>query len=543
MKSYNGKHWSVIPSPNANAFSNELDDVACVSASACVAVGNANLDSEDATWRTLIEMWNGTTWSVAASPSPSGSKDALEGVSCAAANRCVAVGSSINSSGYFQTLAESWDGMHWTTTATIDVSTQDNTLGSVACVSASWCIAVGHYDLEGTGDNQTLAEQWNGSAWSLSTTTNPISGDDYLGDVSCTSSSRCVAIGGGIGTGLIESWNGTTWTTDTDAGPPGASPMLRSVACSTAAQCVVVGDATDKLSNLSSNFVERWDGSAWSITPSANIVGEGDTLDAVTCPAGSACVAAGQAATQGAAVLAYAAKLTSVPSPPTITALLAGDGWASVVWNGPSDTGGSPITLYTVETVRLDTGTASYTTVPSGATRAVVSGLHDNAIRGYSFQVLASTSKGNGSPTPGSFLFVPLAGPLDVTTHWDTSELPRLQQSAAYLGVTTTQLQHDAVRDARLSPRAQPAERYHATYKSGLGFGPNERHDDLANRGSALPRRDSTPVRADARRNPEVCRPTSRLPAQPRRPLATTRKTHTNVPAAYLLVRAPRPSA
>ena len=68
-----------------------LSRVSCTSVTACTAVGFAASTSG-----TLIESWDGTTWSVASSPSK-GSGSSLADVSCLPAATCTAVGAYISS--------------------------------------------------------------------------------------------------------------------------------------------------------------------------------------------------------------------------------------------------------------------------------------------------------------------------------------------------------------------------------------------------------------------------------------------------------------
>ena len=56
----------------------------------------------------------------------------------------------------------------WTIVTSPNTSTtQSNYLESVSCASATSCMAVGYY-LTG-GYDQTLVEEWTGSAWSIVT--------------------------------------------------------------------------------------------------------------------------------------------------------------------------------------------------------------------------------------------------------------------------------------------------------------------------------------------------------------------------------------
>src|SRR5438045_9623651 len=59
--------WSVVPSPNGSSSSN-LSGVAAVSANDIWAVGSSGNQMSGA--QTLIEDWNGTSWSVVTSPNP-----------------------------------------------------------------------------------------------------------------------------------------------------------------------------------------------------------------------------------------------------------------------------------------------------------------------------------------------------------------------------------------------------------------------------------------------------------------------------------------
>ena len=63
--------------------------MSCVSATACSAAGYFNPTSS--TRGTLIETWNGASWSVVPSPGR-GSHSALDGVSCVSATACSATG-------------------------------------------------------------------------------------------------------------------------------------------------------------------------------------------------------------------------------------------------------------------------------------------------------------------------------------------------------------------------------------------------------------------------------------------------------------------
>ena len=76
------------PPKPSGATSAGLEGVSCISAS-CTAVGTR---AESGT-KTLTETWNGSTWSVVASPNPSEAVfgSYLRAISCVSANPCTAV--------------------------------------------------------------------------------------------------------------------------------------------------------------------------------------------------------------------------------------------------------------------------------------------------------------------------------------------------------------------------------------------------------------------------------------------------------------------
>jgi hypothetical protein len=73
--------------------------VSCATTTSCVAVGSRDQQP-------LIEEWHGSTWTIAASPSPAGTKwDFLAGVDALNDERYVAVGRS-HTEAYVRTLLE-----------------------------------------------------------------------------------------------------------------------------------------------------------------------------------------------------------------------------------------------------------------------------------------------------------------------------------------------------------------------------------------------------------------------------------------------------
>jgi hypothetical protein len=293
VETWDGTAWSITPSPNqGTAVANELTGVSCTSATDCVAVGVAGSPTQ-----TLVETWNGTAWSITPSPNQGTAvANELTGVSCTSSTDCVAVGYAGSPT---QTLVETWDGTAWSITPSPDQGTAvANELTGVSCTSSTDCVAVGYAG----STSQTLVETWDGTAWSI--TPSPNQGTavtNQLLGVSCASSSDCVAVGtyqsGSITSAtLVESWDGSTWSIVPSPNEGGTGNSLEGVSCSDATDCVAVGGAftlVDTTVELDAPQVETWNGTTWSETPNPNESIFGSGLSGVTCTSSTDCVAVG----------------------------------------------------------------------------------------------------------------------------------------------------------------------------------------------------------------------------------------------------------
>ena len=297
---WNGAKWSRVPSPNpTGAIQSYLRGVSCQSVTSCFAVGDSVTSSSPASV-SLIEQWNGTRWSIVANPNPAfATADILTGVACASTTSCFAVGSYGLSSNFApaQTMIEQWDGTTWSLVAS--PSPSDGTLEGVTCPSTTSCFAVG------TDRGQTLAYQWNGTSWSRLVTPSPDGA--RLHGVACSNPTSCFAVGDYIdnavtGRTLVEHWNGAVWSivpsADRSGAPFDASSLL-SVACPGATNCYAVGlDYSSSTNYNDETLVEHWDGTSWTIVTSGQpTVATAAELSGVVCPTTTKCYAAGDFST------------------------------------------------------------------------------------------------------------------------------------------------------------------------------------------------------------------------------------------------------
>ena len=295
--------WLLASTPDTSAtLSNVLYADSCVSGGACMAVGSSTTAAGHA--QTLVESWNGTSWAMVPSPNTSPTLDnVLYAVSCTSTSACVAVGTSTSALGQTQTLAELWNGSKWSISTTPNTSNGfDNTLSGVSCTSAATCTAVG-YAATATG-SVTLVETWNASTWSIATSPNePGTLYDSLNGISCPSSLSCVAVGNYLTAAdslqtLVESWNGSIWSVVASPDTTTAkSNTLNGVSCATATACTAVGAAYASGGSAYQTLAESWNGASWSIVSTPDVTSSDNVLEAVSCPSASWCAASGYSTT------------------------------------------------------------------------------------------------------------------------------------------------------------------------------------------------------------------------------------------------------
>src|SRR4051812_43858568 len=91
-------------------------------------------------------------------------------------------------------------------------------------------------------------------------------GPAQFGSVTCISATECWAVGNySDGTNelpLFSRWDGTRWLYVASSGIPNAH--LQAITCLSSSDCWAVGYAFNYLSNRNETFIEHWNGSSWS---------------------------------------------------------------------------------------------------------------------------------------------------------------------------------------------------------------------------------------------------------------------------------------
>ena len=217
VERWDGKSWSVIPSPRLPGRSPDgpgawiavMDAVSCTSTTNCVAVGRTYADYYvgGADLTLAAERWNGVRWSIVPMPTPAHSAAQVTSMSCTSASNCMAVGYATPDLAYSNTstFAEQWNGTRWSIVASPNTDARDNKLLGLSCVDAKSCMAVGIADYTDVNNQifvtKTLTQRWDGTRWAIVASPNPTPtsvgtfNESSLSSVSCTSPTACLAVG------------------------------------------------------------------------------------------------------------------------------------------------------------------------------------------------------------------------------------------------------------------------------------------------------------------------------------------------------------
>ncbi len=443
-----GGSWSVsevntspLPSLYSDATVMVLS-VSCPSAGDCSAVGNY-FDASDAEQGLILSESNGT-WtagklSLSGLSTDSDPSVGLFQVSCASAGNCAAVGAYRDASANTQGLLVTESSGTWTAgEANLSQlpsvhSNPGAELESVSCPSAGACTAVGYY-LDGTDTFQGLLLNQSDSDWQPATeATLPADAagqtvnqnDLFVNSVSCASAGNCTAVGSYDATsandveGLELTETNGSWAPGVATDLPGAASSnpevwLASVACVSAEHCVAAGTFEGGDGNNQA-LIAQQSGSTWtagSVEQQTIYDHYDDSGAAVACAAGGYCADAGYALSD-VSPNNDSGFLFDAPAAVTSLSATVGGTRAQVAWTTPSDTGGLPITGYTITANDLTNSARGGQTISVGTSGGpTFTGLHGGDT--YTFTVSATSLVGTGIPATTAKVTVPASKAADL---------------------------------------------------------------------------------------------------------------------------------
>jgi hypothetical protein len=232
IENWNGSAWSIVPSPDGGPGNNVLTGVSGTGASDVWAVGQSR--TAGGAFQTLVEHWNGTIWQVVSSPNPGVSDNILNGVVALAPNNAYAVGQALGNASPDQPLVLNWNGSTWSVAPTPSLANTGVLYGVGGAASAAFTVG----DVFPLAPTQTLVDQsLNGTSWTVASSPNGSSSDNVLYSVAAvpgTSGSSAWAVGQYVGsTGsivtLIEQWNGSSWSIASSPNPGTGDNILSAV--------------------------------------------------------------------------------------------------------------------------------------------------------------------------------------------------------------------------------------------------------------------------------------------------------------------------
>jgi hypothetical protein len=313
---YTGGAWtaSTVPAPTGEPDST-LSSVSCVGSTFCVAVG-AESPTVTVTATTvgavnatpLIEQWNGSAWSVV--PAPTTGETGLSSVSCVSASFCVATGIGVTSTAggkdvVVTTIVEQWNGSTWSASRLTPPATVIRLTPAVSCTSPVFCMITGTTADLGHKTLGLFGVEWSGATWTTTGAPSPgTTRAELLSGLSCVGPSLCMAAGSQVRntaskflTPLVMQWNGSTWSLATTPVPSTVS-ALATVSCFDPTSCVAGGAVGTITTGTVQPLILAWNGAAWSQTSLPHWSASSGSIDVgvagVSCRLNALCVAVGQ---------------------------------------------------------------------------------------------------------------------------------------------------------------------------------------------------------------------------------------------------------
>jgi hypothetical protein len=264
---WDGTSWSRVPTPDVGAGENALNGVDALASNNVWAVGYSGR-------HTLIERWNGTQWRVVASPNAgtTGDRNTLTSVDALSSTNAWAVGSTLTATSR-RSLIQRWNGSSWTIVPSPNPGTLGNSLLGVAGAGPSDIWAVGWKNSREEG-LRSLLLHYDGTGWTEGAGVPRVgTGDNVLTGISVVSNEDVWVTGYYVdGTQyktLTLHYNGTTWSQVPSPNGADGTSILTGVDATSPTNAWAVGFEYRAALHRYVASTQRWDGSGWTALPSA----------------------------------------------------------------------------------------------------------------------------------------------------------------------------------------------------------------------------------------------------------------------------------
>jgi len=269
---FDGKNWTVVPTPTTGANFTSFYGVAASQGQAWAVGDYLNGDYQD---RALVEHWDGSQWSIASNPQPGSVRDMLHSATASSPSDVWVVGDQEGQNGKFETLAEHWEGHSWTVAQTPNPGSTGNHLYAIDAVSANNVWAAG-MQLSGDSPDQALVEHWDGKKWSVVAMPKPASADLVMLDGISATASQVWVTGEadspeGGGQPFVAGYQSGTWTfPQLPAVPDGANWTNMWGIQVSGGSVWAVGTYVDPATDNNNTLVLQGTGDSWTVNPAPN---------------------------------------------------------------------------------------------------------------------------------------------------------------------------------------------------------------------------------------------------------------------------------
>jgi hypothetical protein len=224
---------------------------------------------------TLVEHWNGTRWSVLASPNATRRANWLNGVVALSTSDIWATGYSEDATEGPKTMTLHWDGAAWAIVPSPNRGSAGNVLWGAGTDGTGGVWAAGHSWDDSDAQLEALYMGWNGKAWRIVPPPRGDASHQTPSTLDGSAANDVWAVGSDAsGSFLIAHWDGSVWRAVKAELPPGsedANLSLHDVVAPSPDDAWAVGgyQLTRRAGSLHiveyHPVLEHWDGSHWRL--------------------------------------------------------------------------------------------------------------------------------------------------------------------------------------------------------------------------------------------------------------------------------------
>jgi len=289
---FDGGAWERVATPGKALT---LYGIACPTKTSCWAVGAAASDQE--TISTLIEHFDGKTWTVEESPNVAGFPESgLSGIACPSATECWAAGDGEDFSQEptaGELLLLHYNEGAWSTVSAPSPQEEEQTGDGalLACGSVSQCVLLTNFGSEEGRNNEQAGDVFDGNSWQ------PLSVPPGIlfQAATCPAEDDCIGIGGPRFDGPMSAYrfDGKGWSQPEPLpAKAGAEPVSwYAVTCLGRSECWAAGGQPIAGATFPA-VVAHFQRGAWELPPQPEEPGE---LTGISCSSAASCMAVGGA--------------------------------------------------------------------------------------------------------------------------------------------------------------------------------------------------------------------------------------------------------